>query len=56
MSEDTKYEPMPDKFKVLAVYNSERDRGIVHTDEWRQRMAELYVEFAEWSKKERRSR
>jgi len=29
----------PYEFQDLAVYNSERARGIVHTEEWDQRMA-----------------
>jgi len=29
----------------LAIYNSERARGIVHTDAWREQMAELQTRF-----------
>jgi hypothetical protein len=31
--------------EILAVYNAERARGIVHTAEWDDRMAELQAEF-----------
>ena len=41
-------EQMPDKFHALAVYNSERARGIVHTAEWDGRMAALQAEFDQW--------
>jgi len=37
----------PDSFEMLAVYNSERARGIVHTPEWDARMAALQVRFDE---------
>ena len=37
----------PDSFEMLAVYNSERARGIVHTPEWDARMAALQVKFDE---------
>jgi hypothetical protein len=31
----------------LADYNAERSRGIVHTEEWRARMAELQRRYEE---------
>jgi hypothetical protein len=37
----------PDSFEMLAAYNAERDRGIMHTPEWRARMADLQVRFDE---------
>lgn len=40
---------MPDKFEPLAIYNAEVSRGIVHTPEYRERMALLQLEFAEWA-------
>lgn len=40
--------PMPSRFEVLAVYNAERARGIVHTAEWDDRMAALQAEFDQW--------
>lgn len=33
------------RFDVLATYNAERARGIVHTPEWADEMAELQREF-----------
>ena len=36
---------MPQKFEVLAVYNAEVARGIVHTPEWDARMAALQAEY-----------
>ena len=41
---------MPDKFHVLAVYNSERNRGIMHTPAWDARMAELQRGFDQWAR------
>lgn len=32
-------------FYTLANYNSEVARGIVHTEEWKQKMAELQVQY-----------
>ncbi len=43
-------EPMPDRFNILATYNAERSRGIKHTKEWQQRMAELQRHFDSWAK------
>jgi hypothetical protein len=37
----------PDSFEMLAVYNAERARGIVHTPGWDTRMAALQVKFDE---------
>ena len=37
----------PDNFEMLAVYNAERARGIMHTPEWQARMAALQVKFDE---------
>ena len=39
---------MPGEFEVLARYNAERARGIVHTPEWDERMASLQAKFDEW--------
>jgi hypothetical protein len=41
-------EPMPSRFDKLATYNSEVGRGLVHTPEWREQMAELQREFHVW--------
>jgi hypothetical protein len=43
--------PIPDRFQVLATYNAECARGIVHTAEWDDRMAELQAEFDQWMKR-----
>lgn len=40
---------MPPEFEPLAVYNAEKARGIIHTGEWRQHMAELQQQFDEWA-------
>ena len=42
--------PMPVTFEPLAVYNAERSRGIVHTDEYRERMAKLQDDFRQWNR------
>lgn len=34
-----------DRYLPLAVYNSEVERGIVHTDEWKQKMSKLQSEY-----------
>lgn len=39
---------MPWHFERLAGYNSEVDRGIVHTQEYDARMAALQKEFEAW--------
>jgi len=44
------FEPMPEKFEALAVYNSERERGIAHTPEWDAKMAGLQREFGDWNR------
>lgn len=41
-------EPMPWKFDQLATYNAERYRGIMHTPEWRAKMADLQREYDAW--------
>jgi hypothetical protein len=48
------HETMPAEFEPLAVYNAETTRGIVHTEEWRQRMADLQQRFDEWAARFRR--
>lgn len=35
------------EFEYLAVYNAEVARGIMHTPEWQQRMAEVQRRFDE---------
>ena len=40
---------MPGEFHVLATYNSEVARGLVHTPEWAARMAELQARFDRWA-------
>lgn len=40
---------MPERFEVLARFNSEVDRGITHTDTWRAYMALLQTEFDAWA-------
>jgi hypothetical protein len=37
----------PSEVEVLARYNAERARGILHTFEWQERMAELQRRFDE---------
>lgn len=46
-------EPMPERFKVLADYNAEVARGLVHTEDWCHYMACLQREFDDWLKKKR---
>lgn len=41
-------EPMPYRFYELAVYNSEVARGIVHTDEWNEKMRTEREAFDDW--------
>jgi len=36
------------KFDVLAVYNSEKVRGLLHTKEWEEKMRELQKEYMKW--------
>ena len=38
---------MPDNFEMLAIYNAEVARGIMHTPEWHARMADLQAKFDE---------
>lgn len=40
---------MPDEFNVLARYNAQVGQGLVHTQEWRERMAELQERFNAWA-------
>lgn len=40
---------MPEMFNELADYNAEVARGIVHTEEWKNRMAHLQDLFNQWS-------
>jgi len=35
----------PDEVNVLARYNAERSRGLVHTDMWQRSMVELQARF-----------
>jgi hypothetical protein len=42
--------PVPD-FDELHRYNAEVQRGIVHTEEWRARMAPLQARWDEWREK-----
>lgn len=37
--------PWRPEFEVLARYNSEKSRGITHTEEWKAQMAVLQREF-----------
>ena len=42
----------PDDVNVLARYNAEVARGLVHTEEWHQKMKELKEQFnAEFNSK-----
>jgi hypothetical protein len=41
---------MPRKFEALAVYNTERHHGLVHTPGYDAQMAELQREFDEWQR------
>ena len=43
-------DPMPDRFYPLATYNAEVSRGVIHTDEYRERMAALQSDFDEWQR------
>ncbi len=43
-----RHDPMPERFNVLAGYNSEVAHGIVHTPEWDAQMAALQSAFNEW--------
>jgi hypothetical protein len=38
------------RWSELATYNSERARGLVHTEEWKARMAKQQEEFNEWAR------
>jgi hypothetical protein len=39
---------LPKQFKPLEVYDAERARGLVHTPEYDQRMANLKDQFQRW--------
>lgn len=39
---------MPDRFHVLAEYNAERSRGLVHTRTWIVKMGVLQREYDVW--------
>jgi hypothetical protein len=47
---------MPSRFNKLAVYNAEVARGLVHTPEWQEQMAELQREFYAWQVEAARAR
>ena len=38
-----------ERFRPLATYNAERDRGIVHTADWTAKMYALQQEFDLWT-------
>ena len=42
--------PMPKQFEVLAQYNSEVSRGLMHTPAWKLSMLQLQAEFDAWIK------
>jgi hypothetical protein len=42
-------QPMPSRFNVLARYNAEHARGVVHTPEWAAKMAGLQREYWQWT-------
>jgi hypothetical protein len=39
---------MPERFEVLARYNSERWRGVAHTPEWDALMARIQADYDRW--------
>lgn len=39
---------LPDRFRPLARFNSERTRGLIHTPEWGDQMSRLQVDFDTW--------
>ena len=41
---------MPNVYEELAEYNSRVSKGIVHTEEYSERMRKLQKEFDEWIK------
>ena len=43
-----KHDPLPQKFDVLACYNTEKAHGLVHTDAWVEQMVGLQAEFVLW--------
>jgi hypothetical protein len=49
-SAEPPWEPTPCRFDALATYNSEVARGVVHTAEYRAKMAALTAEFVEWQR------
>ncbi len=44
-----KAERMPEMFERLAIYNSEVARGLVHTPDYDEQMADLQASFDKWS-------
>lgn len=42
------FEPMPDRYLPLAVYNDEISRGLLHTPEYKLHMSDLQSEFNAW--------
>lgn len=38
----------PKEFEVLATYNGERRRGLMHTPAWHERMALLQAKYDQW--------
>lgn len=38
----------PKKFEVLAIYNAEVYRGLLHTDRWKLDMMRLQREYDAW--------
>jgi len=39
------------EYELLADYNSEVSRGIVHTEEWREKMEEIQKDFDDTRRK-----
>ena len=39
---------MPQRFEVLAQYNTEVHRGVAHTPEWDSQMRYLQADFNDW--------
>jgi hypothetical protein len=44
----TRVRKLPKQFKALEAYDAERARGLVHTEEYDQRMATLKDQFQRW--------
>jgi hypothetical protein len=45
-----RWDPMPAVFHSLSTYNSELARGLLHTPEWKEKMAELQRDFDAWTR------